>query len=45
MSEPSKPADRKLWGGRFAEGTDALVEAFSESVSYDQRLYLSLIHI
>ena len=39
MSEPSKPADRKLWGGRFAEGTDALVEAFSESVSYDQRLY------
>ncbi len=31
--------DKKLWGGRFAEQTDALVEAFSESVSYDQRLY------
>ena len=29
----------KLWGGRFAEGTDALVEAFSESVSFDQRLW------
>ncbi len=32
-------ADEKLWGGRFAESTDALVEAFSESVSFDQRLY------
>ena len=29
----------KLWGGRFAEGTDALVEAFSESVSFDRRLW------
>lgn len=29
----------KPWGGRFSEGTDALVEAFSESVSYDRRLY------
>jgi argininosuccinate lyase len=29
----------KLWGGRFAEGTDALVEKFSESVSFDQRLW------
>lgn len=29
----------KLWGGRFAEGTDALVEAFSESVSFDARLW------
>lgn len=32
-------ADEKLWGGRFAESTDALVEAFSESVSFDKRLY------
>ena len=31
--------DKKLWGGRFADDTDALVEAFSESVSFDQRLY------
>lgn len=35
VSNPSA----KLWGGRFAEGTDALVEAFSESVSFDQRLW------
>ncbi|GAC1629551.1 MAG: argininosuccinate lyase [Nevskia sp.] len=33
-----KPGE-KLWGGRFAEGTDALVEAFSESVSFDRRLW------
>ncbi|MCW8963877.1 MAG: argininosuccinate lyase [Gammaproteobacteria bacterium] len=31
--------DKKLWGGRFAEQTDTLVEAFSESVSFDKRLY------
>ena len=29
----------KLWGGRFAENTDAFVEAFTASVSFDQRLY------
>ncbi len=29
----------KLWGGRFAEGTDALVEAFSASEHFDRRLY------
>jgi argininosuccinate lyase len=34
-----KHDDKKLWGGRFAEQTDALVEAFSESVSFDRRLY------
>ena len=32
-------SNTKLWGGRFAEGTDALVEAFSESVSFDRRLW------
>lgn len=36
---PKTPPAAKLWGGRFAEGTDALVEAFSESVSFDQRLW------
>ena len=30
--------DRKLWGGRFKESTDKLVERFTESVSYDKRL-------
>ena len=30
----------KPWGGRFAEKTHKLLEKFSESVSYDKRLYL-----
>ena len=30
---------KKLWGGRFGQGTNELVEKFSESVSFDQRLY------
>ncbi len=30
---------KKLWGGRFREKTDALMEAYSESVSFDWRLY------
>lgn len=29
----------KPWAGRFSEGTDAFVEQFTESVSFDQRLY------
>lgn len=31
--------NKKLWGGRFNEPTNALVEAFTESVSFDARLY------
>src|SRR3954463_2826054 len=34
MAQSNKP-----WGGRFAGGTDARVEAFTESISYDRRLY------
>src|ERR1044071_8841554 len=30
---------QKTWGGRFTSGTDRRVEAFTESISYDQRLY------
>src|SRR5438034_5594234 len=30
---------QKTWGGRFEGGTDARVEAFTESVSFDRRLY------
>jgi argininosuccinate lyase len=30
---------QKTWGGRFAAGTDARVEAFTESISFDRRLY------
>lgn len=29
----------KLWGGRFQKNTDALVEEFTSSISFDQRLY------
>ncbi|MBU2809727.1 argininosuccinate lyase [Acidithiobacillus ferrooxidans F221] len=29
----------KMWGGRFAAGTDRLVEAFTASIQVDRRLY------
>lgn len=29
----------KLWGGRFEKTTDALVEDFHSSISFDQRMY------
>jgi argininosuccinate lyase len=35
----SKSGSDKLWGGRFSEATSSLVERFSESVSFDRRLY------
>ncbi len=28
-----------MWGGRFAKETDSLVRRFTESISYDRRLY------
>jgi len=34
-----KPVLGKLWGGRFNEATDAFVERFTASVTFDQRLY------
>ncbi|MDY6955325.1 MAG: argininosuccinate lyase [Pseudomonadota bacterium] len=33
------PSSAKPWGGRFSEGTDAFVEAFTASVGFDHRLY------
>lgn len=39
MTESKKSGSEKLWGGRFAEGTAASVEAFSASIHYDSRLY------
>src|SRR5262245_3723702 len=30
---------QKTWGGRFTGSTDSRVEAFSESISFDHRLY------
>jgi len=40
-SHSDKPttAPTKLWGGRFEGNTDAFVEAFTASVTFDQRMY------
>lgn len=38
MSNKESTTD-KPWGGRFSESTDSFVEAFTASVSFDQRLY------
>ena len=37
MTDSNKP--QKPWGGRFTEATNELVEAFTESISFDARLY------
>lgn len=36
---PVNSMSKKLWGGRFGQSTNELVERFSESISFDQRLY------
>ncbi len=36
-SLPNPPSE--AWGGRFERGTDELVEAYTQSISFDQRLY------
>jgi argininosuccinate lyase len=35
-----KKVEKKPWGGRFSESTDAFVEEFTESVSFDKELAL-----
>jgi argininosuccinate lyase len=35
-----KPDKSTLWGGRFSEATDAFVQRFTASVSFDQRMAL-----
>ncbi|KAL8770340.1 MAG: hypothetical protein Q9209_003976 [Squamulea sp. 1 TL-2023] len=35
----SKPAQNKLWGGRFTGGLDPLMEAYNESLSLDKAFY------
>ncbi|MDZ7697101.1 MAG: argininosuccinate lyase [Deltaproteobacteria bacterium] len=30
---------KKVWGGRFSEETDELVNAFNDSIAFDRRLY------
>ena len=32
-------SEKKPWGGRFKQSTDALMETFSASISFDKRLY------
>ncbi|MDZ7370541.1 MAG: argininosuccinate lyase [candidate division KSB1 bacterium] len=32
-------AEQKIWAGRFAEATDPLMEAFGNSLAFDQRLF------
>jgi argininosuccinate lyase len=39
MSNDTDSSAEKPWGGRFTEPTDAFVEAFTASVSFDKRLY------
>ncbi|MCV6598370.1 MAG: argininosuccinate lyase [Mangrovicoccus sp.] len=34
----AKTASNQMWGGRFASGPDAIMEAINASISYDQRL-------
>ncbi len=38
-SDKSGSTGNTLWGGRFSESTDAFVQAFTASVSFDKRLY------
>lgn len=39
MSAQQADSSKKLWGGRFSESTAASVESFTESISYDRRLF------
>jgi len=37
--EKQQTSHDKLWGGRFTQATDSLVETFTASVAFDRRLY------
>jgi argininosuccinate lyase len=40
MSVPPKPSTaNQMWGGRFASGPDAIMQAINASIGFDQRLY------
>ncbi len=40
MSErPDSTAANQMWGGRFAAGPDAIMQAINASIGFDQRLY------
>jgi argininosuccinate lyase len=36
---PKSPAANQMWGGRFATGPDAIMQAINASIGFDQRLY------
>lgn len=40
MAKKKKHISQKLWGGRFREDMDEIVESFNSSISFDQRLYV-----
>jgi argininosuccinate lyase len=39
MTNDDGITDDKVWGGRFREKTDKIVDSFNASISYDRRLY------
>ena len=38
-ASPDSKAANQMWGGRFAEGPDAIMTAINASIGFDQRLY------
>jgi argininosuccinate lyase len=39
MTKDEGITDNKVWGGRFKEKTDKIVDSFNASISFDRRLY------
>lgn len=39
MRTEDRMARKKMWGGRFSGSTEKIVEDFTESISFDKRLY------
>ena len=35
----TKKPGNEMWGGRFAQGPDAIMEAINASIDFDKRLY------
>ena len=38
-ASPKSKTANQMWGGRFAEGPDAIMQAINASIGFDQRLY------
>ena len=39
MSEPNTKSKTMLWGGRFTEGMDSLMEKFNASIGIDKNMW------